>query len=386
MSPTIQWFKENLKTYNFTECLNILKEELGIKNRVYQNYVLLDYDQIDSPKDNPIARECRSLIINITENPDEVKVLSRKFSRFFNYGEMQEFYEDFTFSPDTCTVASKEDGSLIGVWFDPFENKWQISTRGMAQAEGNHPLGGTFREGVLNAFGVSEEYFQDIFNESFQKDTTYVMEYVGKNNRIVRPYSEDQMVLLSINKNTQPLEFAGSPVLKTIAYHMSSFGLDVRAPDFITCPSTPQELQALADALPGLEEGYVVYDHTSGKRMKFKSKQYVVAHSIRGDSTVPTQKNIFKLVLTNEQAEFLSYFPEFTPEFTLAAIEVNIFVDNMTEFYQSVFHILDQKEFALAVKDPPAKSFMFTARKNNSSVAEAWKTAREDAKLKFFLE
>jgi hypothetical protein len=371
MSPTIQWFKENLNTRSFAECLQFLKETLGIKNRVYQNYVLLDYDQIDSPKDNPIARECRSLIINITENPDDLVVLSRKFSRFFNYGEMQEFYEDFTFSPDTCTVASKEDGSLIGVWFDPFENKWQISTRGMAQAEGNHPMGGTFRECVLKAFGVSEDVFQDIFN-AFEKGKTYVMEYVGKNNRIVRPYTEDQMVLLSVINNESGETRGNQSYLESSASFFVMFGLNVRAPDFITCPSTPQELQALVDALPGLEEGYVVYDHNSGKRMKFKSKQYVVAHSIRGDSTVPTQKNIFKLVLTNEQAEFLSYFPEFTPEFTLAAMEVSIFVDNMTEFYESVSHIQDQKEFALTVKNHLAKSFMFTARK--------------DAKLKFFLE
>ena len=386
MSPTIQFFKEQLKTYNFTECLGILKETLGIKSRVYPNYVLLDYDQIDSPKDNAIAQECRSLIISVSENPDDIRVLSRKFIRFFNYGEMSAFYEDFIFSPESCTVASKEDGSLIGVWFDPFENKWQISTRGMAQAEGNHPIGGTFREAVLNAFGVSEEYFQDIFNEGFQKDTTYVMEFVGKNNRIVRPYIEDQMVLLSINKNSEVNEFADATVLKTFAYHMSSFGLNVRAPDFITCPSTTQELQELADALPGLQEGYVVYDRNSGKRMKFKSKQYVVAHSIRGDSTVPTQKNIYKLVLTNEQAEFLSYFPEFTPEFTLAAMDVSIFVDNMTDFYQTVLGIEDQKQFALAVKDHPAKSVMFAARKDRVTISEAWKNAREDYKLKFFLE
>lgn len=386
MSPTIQFFKEQLKTYNFTECLGILKETLGIKSRVYPNYVLLDYDQIDSPKDNAIAQECRSLIISVSENPDDIRVLSRKFSRFFNYGEMISFYEDFNFSPETCTVASKEDGSLIGVWFDPFENKWQISTRGMAQAEGNHPIGGTFREAVLKAFGVSESTFQETFDRKLDVRKTYVFEYVGKNNRIVRPYTKDQMVLLSVVDNETGHTMSQEDYLDTSTSFFVMYGLNVCAPDFVTCPSTPQELQELADALPGLQEGYVVYDRTSGKRMKFKSKQYVVAHSIRGDSTVPTQKNIYKLVLTNEQAEFLSYFPEFTPEFTLAAMDVSIFIDNMTDFYYSVWDIEDQKQFALAVKDHPAKSVMFTARKDRVSIADAWKHAREDYKLKFFLE
>jgi hypothetical protein len=384
MTQTIQWFKEQLQTKTVQECLSTLKETFGIKSRVYPNYVLLDYDQIDSPRDNSVAQECRSLIVSFENN--EPEVLSRKFSRFFNYGEMQEFYEDFTFSSETCTVASKEDGSLIGVWFDPYESKWQISTRGMAQAEGNHPMKGTFYEAVLNAFDVPEENFQEIFNENFNQDTTYVFEFCSPFNRIVQPYAADKMVLLSINKNNEICELSDATSLKTTAYFMSSFGLNVRAPYFITCPSTPKELQSLADELPGLQEGFVVYDKSSGKRMKFKNKQYVVAHSIRGDSTVPTPKNIYKLVLTNEQAEFLSYFPEFTSEFTLAATKVNSFIENMTNFYHSVIHIEDQKEFALAVKDHPAKSFMFTARKESITIAHAWKNAREDMKLKFFLE
>jgi hypothetical protein len=73
--------------------LEKLKEELGIKFKIYHEdgIVILNYDQIESPKSHPIVIECRSLILNIYT----LGVVSRKFDRFFNHGECPEFYSDF---------------------------------------------------------------------------------------------------------------------------------------------------------------------------------------------------------------------------------------------------------------------------------------------------
>ena len=128
-----------------------LTEQYGIKVRKYpeDNIVLLDYDQIESPKTHPIVIECRSLILAM----DTLEVVSRKFDRFFNLGEAPELYQDFDF--DSAVVMEKADGSLIGVYFNPHTSRWEVSTRGMAKAEGEHMFGGTFRDKVLAAFGFA---------------------------------------------------------------------------------------------------------------------------------------------------------------------------------------------------------------------------------------
>jgi len=85
-----------------------LTEQYGIKVRKYpeDNLVLLDYDQIESPKTHPIVVECRSLILAM----DTLEVVSRKFDRFFNLGEAPELYQDFDF--DRAVVMEKADGCL----------------------------------------------------------------------------------------------------------------------------------------------------------------------------------------------------------------------------------------------------------------------------------
>lgn len=51
------------------QALAVLKEELGIRYKVYEEdgIVILDYDQIESPKTHPIVIECRSLILSYPE-------------------------------------------------------------------------------------------------------------------------------------------------------------------------------------------------------------------------------------------------------------------------------------------------------------------------------
>lgn len=110
------------------QALATLKEELGIRYKVYEEdgIVILDYDQIESPKTHPIVIECRSLILSYPE----FDVVSRKYDRFFNYGEAPDMYADFSF--DDAVVMEKADGSLIGVYHNPKTDRWEISTRGMA--------------------------------------------------------------------------------------------------------------------------------------------------------------------------------------------------------------------------------------------------------------
>ena len=171
---------------------------LNIKVRMYEKeqVAVLNYCQIESPKNNPITIECRSLILSYPDG----NVISRSFDRFFNYGEMPDFYADFDIN--RSVVAEKADGSLIKVYFSPATNQWEISTRSQAFAEGPHAIGGVFRDWVLRAMNLTELEFQGAMVDVGNKDYTYIMEYVSPHNRIVTLYEKSEMVLLAVRSNS----------------------------------------------------------------------------------------------------------------------------------------------------------------------------------------
>ena len=226
-----------------TECFNALTEQLGIKVKFYdeEGVVLLDYHMIDSPKLNPIVIECRSLILDIST----FEVVSRKFDRFFNYGEALEYYEDFNLS--RSIIMEKADGSLIGVYYH--NGKWHISTRGMAFAEGEHTFGGTFKDKVLNAFGMDEQEFQSIFSV-FNKNLTFVFEYTSPENRIVTKYEQPEMVLLSANDGEKEWDY------ETMYCNLVAYGVKNIRKVKTYQASDMDVVVKLANSLPDLQEGF----------------------------------------------------------------------------------------------------------------------------------
>ena len=98
-----------------------LTDVYGIKVKDYpeQKLVVLNYDQINSPKMEPIVQECRGIILDYALN-----VVCRPFDRFFNYGEAETDKMDLT----EYTYFPKLDGSLIKVYY--WNNSWRIATRG----------------------------------------------------------------------------------------------------------------------------------------------------------------------------------------------------------------------------------------------------------------
>lgn len=348
-----------------------LTEQFAIKVKHYEEdgIVLLDYHMLDSPKLHPVVIECRSLILQF----NTFGVVSRKFDRFFNYGEALDYYHDFDLS--RSVIMEKADGSLIGVYYH--NGKWHISTRGMAFAEGEHVMGGTFRDKVLDAFGVSEGDFQQTFN-GFPKDTTFVFEYTSPENRIVTRYEEPKMVLLSVNDGETEYPY------DTLATDLELLGLNFRRVQTYSAADMDSVVK-LANSLPDLQEGFVIYDPVSNKRMKVKSSLYVVAHAIRGNDPLPTKKNLLNLLFTGELDEFIAYFPEWADKAEEVHSEVLLAQQNLAEAWRNCHQIEDQKEFALSVKNVKHNNVLFQARKSKTDITEVWKNLDVQKKINMFL-
>lgn len=356
-----------------------LKAELGIKVREYpeDNLVLLDYNQIESPKTHPITIECRSLILAL----DTFDVVSRKFDRFFNLGEAPETVVDFDFSD--ATVMEKADGSIVGVYHNPHTDRWEVSTRGMAKAEGEHMFGGTWREKIIQAMGLhDEETFQSYFTEQLAEDITLILEYCSPENRIVTKYEDAHVVFLGTRDRETGEDFDYS-MLEWVVENVLG-DLNIRMPRVYDATKDGAALVELANSLQNLEEGFVVRCNKTGKRVKIKSKTYLVAHKLRGESAVPTRKNIMNLVLEGEVDEFLAYFPEWSQLIREAQAEIGAIEDGLNQHWWNIATGMDlsQKDFALAVKDEKCAWAFFQARKNNSHPVGEFRKAQIMQKLK----
>lgn len=356
-----------------------LTSEFGIKVRDYDNYVLLDYSMIDSPKMHPIVIECRSLILS----KGDWTLLSLKFPRFFNAGECPEYYEDF--KVERAIPMMKLDGSLIGVWYNPFDKVWEISTRGMAKAEGGHPMGGTFRDKVLGAMDFTEEHFQEYFANHGNPEQTYIFEWISPENRIVTRYEKSQLVLTGLSNKETRICDSTPDFLDAMKNYFATNGLSVGVPQVFEQNYLPQLIEA-ANEMDGLKEGFVLYDPISGKRMKIKSSSYICAHRIRGEDTIPTRKNLLELVFTGEVAEFLIYFPEYTDLVTGIETEVEAFLDSLDKVWEANKGIENQKEFALALKGVNGTGFLFSARKNKTNPRDEFHATNLLSKQRIFLE
>ena len=147
--------------------LEKLKEEFGIVVTQYEDRVVLNYNQIESPRFIKLVDECRGLILK----KDTWEVMAMSFVRFYNLGEgsdpkdgldVQRISSNKTddchlfreFNIANTIIQEKLDGSIISLYWD--NNDWCVSTRKLAFAEGQTNLGRSFKEVFWDAASKTE--------------------------------------------------------------------------------------------------------------------------------------------------------------------------------------------------------------------------------------
>lgn len=356
-----------LKTGEYT--LTTLETELGIKSKVYDSgLIVLNYDQINSPKTHPIVIECRGLILD-----SNFDVVSRSLDRFFNIGEAPDTQIHLDFDKAVC--FDKVDGSLIKIY--NYNNVWYVSTRGTAYAESEvNGFDVTFRDLVFKALDTTNDEFQSMCNQYMNKDFTYVNELTCFENRVVTRYDGYTLWHLA-TRNNKTGEFVKADIGATHLDHMP-----IKS---VLCYKfrSKEDIVNGANKLPNLQEGYVVYQDGIPV-CKVKSNTYVVAHKIRGENGI-TFNSIRSLIVENEQDEYLAYFPEDEIYFTEVISTYNKLISSAVDTFEKTKHIESQKEFALAVNDFTYKPLLFSARKNNSSISKELSKLTNDQKIKLLV-
>ena len=320
-----------------------LQEEFGIKVKTYDDVIVFNYCQIYSPKDHPITIECRGLILDVNYN-----IVSRSFDRFFNLGENQEFYTDFDYK--NSVVLDKLDGSLIKIYYH--KGQWHISTRGTAFAETPMPAQDSkFYDYIIDNIFGSEAVFHNITN-SFNVNVTYIFEFTSPHNRVVTPYSEDRLTLISIrHNNSEGTYYTLEEMQQEYQSKMTHDKIG-----FIQIYDIHDGYQDFVESFTDCKEGIILWDTKSHKRIKIKNSLYVKLHHMKGDGL--THSKVINLVLNHETDEYLTYFPE-------DANFIMPYKDAFQKFQDDCHHIMHD------LKDIPAGKEFAAAKLNTGQKSKA---------------
>lgn len=345
---------------NTSEKISYLKGEpynLNIKQHPeFPNLFQFTYDQIESPKVDPIIVECRGLILDESDNWN---VVAFPFKRFFNVGEFHAAPIDWK----TARVYEKVDGTLIIMYW--YKDKWRIATRGSPDASG--PVGDfPWNENGLKVpltfyrlFWHSAEYWMKGLCKSGEllSNCTYMWELTSPYNRVVCDYTEptvtdktgyaqdgSRITLTGIRNNQTFEEYRVES--SDAYYHTKSFPLG----------NFQEVIDAASKLNPLKQEGFVVVDG-NWNRVKIKSPAYVAIHHLRDGNP---RKRLMEIIQSGENDEMLSYkiLDEWPAEKKmyeemLAKVEKLILLTE--QIYDTIKHIENQKDFALiAIKSPMA--------------------------------
>jgi hypothetical protein len=345
-----------------------LLDELGIRTARHETLplVILNYDQIDSPRSHPVVRECRGLVLHAQTHD----LVARAFPRFFNWGELAEEMKRFDFS--AFTAHTKEDGSLVLLFF--FAGRWRLTTRGSFARDVMRGQEVTWHEAVCRALGVGDlSQLAGRLDESL----TYVCEFCSPWNTVVRRYAEPRLYLLSAFRGVQELDpeavdsLVQPPFVRPFRHAFTSVE-QIRG--FL-------REQAVNDPT---FEGVVIRDR-HGSRWKIKSPTYLGLHQMgtSGEDAFEP-KHLLPFILAGEGDELLAYYPQARESYLACKAKVESAYEWLEKTWEEHRRIADQKAFAQAIQGrTPFTAILFQLRKLHGAaqtrehLRNAWRQADE---------
>lgn len=328
----------------------------------------LNYDQIEAKESDPLAQECRGLILaredgcripgeimsdgklkRDTIEPGKTKILAFPMKRFFNYGQGA---ATVNWSDPNLAVLEKLDGSLCIVYYDLFTEKWCVATRAVPEADllmdnGIFTFRTLFEKALFDTCGKSFDEFTSKLGINF----TYCFELTTPYNRIVVNYLSNKITLLAIRDNISMNEIdINNPLLIN---NLNGVPI-VQAHTYTTISDLVDWVSSLD---PMEHEGVVVRD-SDYNRVKVKNAAYC-AYSRTRDTLGSSERNCLEIILLEKDDDVISFLPE--------EIVNNLFkIKNNLQFiikkYDDIY--LAAKAQADAIAQGDKKTFAILVTKN----------------------
>lgn len=286
----------------------------------------LNYDQIEAKEADPLAQECRGLVLSCEDgralnpnsvdgkwnydhiSPGKTRILAFPMRRFFNHG--QGAAANIDWSDPKLAVLEKLDGTLCIVYWDPFTFRWCVATRSVSEADL------LMDNGIFTFRTLFEKALQDTAGITFleytgklDKEITYCFELTTRYNRIVVDYPNNGVTLLAAREVLYETDQYG---LKFI----SAEELDIATVDSHGVPKVQAHTYSSIDELinwvsslnPMEHEGVVVRDGNFN-RIKVKNAAYVAYNKVR-DALGTSERNCVELILSEKDDDVIPMLPE----------------------------------------------------------------------------
>jgi T4 RnlA family RNA ligase len=232
-------------------------------------------------RDSAILRELRGLIFCNTTG----QVISRRFQKFFNYGEREDVMTLDLSQPHV--ILDKLDGSMI----TPFKINGKII---WGSKMGETDLTKQIDEFMSNDYDLNNNY-HSIYNYCEYNNLTPIFEWTSRQQRIVVDYPEDKLTLIAIRDNITG-KYYNYNNMKYIA-------------DFFVIPIVNQfsytgdNFNDILNYVKNMQEGEgIVIRFDDGHMVKIKADLYVTLH--RAKSLIENERDVMELVL-NEKVDDL---------------------------------------------------------------------------------
>jgi T4 RnlA family RNA ligase len=332
-----------VQKYLLTHSLDDLRRDHGINVRfstLNLRKFTLNYDQLEAKDDDPIAQECRGLVLHTQEAiifteeiVGETTILAHPMHRFFNYGQTCASKVDLS-NPNT-KVFEKLDGTLTIVYWDQDLNNWCVATRSVPDAD-------------LTITGYEEHTFSSLFWKTFEvmngrkdalvKGYTYCFELCTPENWVVVKHTDYKLWLLAV-RNHNGLE-------EMCENHF----------DLINIPAAPSywfnDFDSLVEFVNNRNgkdyEGVVVMD-VNFNRVKVKNTDYVSLSKVK-DSVVKSPRALLTLILNEKEDDVIGFVPEF---YQNKIQEVKAGIQNLIHSLDKEYEELwcpDRKQFAQLIQ------------------------------------
>ena len=239
-----------------------LQNEYHIKVKNEDAYAIFNYS-VDCDFFSPIVQEARGIIIDT----ETLTVACWPFRKFGNHVEGYADKIDWS----TARVLEKVDGSIVKLWYDAKNEKWQFSTNATIRAEKaniDDCIGLCFDTVIKRANNYS-----DIPFDSLNKEYTYIFELVSPETQVIIKYPYAALYHIGTRSNVTGEEFdTDIGIKKPASYPLSSLEDCIKAALML---NESDDTDTASKEITG--EGFVVVDG-SWNRVKVKSPDYIMKH------------------------------------------------------------------------------------------------------------
>ncbi len=367
-----------LKTRSFNDLFTL--HGVNVRMSTCGTKVSLNYDQIAAKNGDPLAEQCRGLVLRLpiamwnTGNHENLKdawkcwnvgecqVLAWPMNRFYNHGDQSvKAAVDMT-QPDKLSVLEKLDGTMIVMYYDALAESWCAATRAVPDAD----LPFTTNDMEAETFTFSE-LFADACTRAVERQlsqlpgsmqrlclndvarlfklhegTTYVFELTTPHNRVVVKYIDHNVTLLAMRDLETGLEFdleSAKQWLNFVSFPRSySLGSIQELIDYVN-KQDPQALEGVVVMGPNFE------------RVKVKSVAWVLSSKAK-DLLTTSRRRGLEAILNGTIDDVIPIVDKATSDALMKMRDdVNTFVSDIDTHYRVLREgKANVKEFALAVQ------------------------------------